>query len=216
VRIRFKAKILSELKGSGIEVYRFPTNDETVAEQNTRLNSSIPFAVVASTDFVKNNKGKSVRARQYPWGIVEVENEEHCDFVALREALLRVNVEDLRMRTHGPLYESYRRERLRSMGVGDAGTGPRMMQQICDKRDELHAEFERRQKEQKDAFVKRVLAREAQLNKEKDEMVNRYSNTMNALQKELAQLDAEGRQALDDETRMLAQMTQGAGKKGKK
>jgi septin family protein len=35
------------------------------------LQSSIPFAVVASTDFVKNNKGKSVRARQYPWGIVE-------------------------------------------------------------------------------------------------------------------------------------------------
>jgi hypothetical protein len=34
----------------------------------------------------------------------------------------------------------------------------------------LHAEFERRQKEQKDAFVKRVLAREAQLNKEKDEV----------------------------------------------
>jgi hypothetical protein len=47
-------------------------------------------------------------------------------------------------------------------------------------------------------------------------MVTRYSNTMNALQKELAQLDAECRQALEDETRMLAQMAQGAGKKGKK
>lgn len=30
----------------------------------------MPFAVVGSTDFVKKN-GKSVRARQYPWGIVE-------------------------------------------------------------------------------------------------------------------------------------------------
>ena len=29
-----------------------------------------------------------------------VENEDHCDFVKLREALLRVNVEDLRERTH--------------------------------------------------------------------------------------------------------------------
>jgi hypothetical protein len=47
-------------------------------------------------------------------------------------------------------------------------------------------------------------------------MVNRYSITMNALQKELAQLDAECRQAVEEETRMLAQMTQSAGKKGKK
>ena len=34
-----------------------------------------------------------------------MENEEHCDFVPLREALLRVNVEDLRVRTHEILYE---------------------------------------------------------------------------------------------------------------
>jgi hypothetical protein len=31
--------------------------------------------------------GKKVRGRQYPWGVVEVENPEHCDFVKLRSAL---------------------------------------------------------------------------------------------------------------------------------
>lgn len=56
--------------------------------------------VVGSTDFVKKDNGKMVRARRYPWGIVEVENEDHCDFVKLREALLRTNVEALRERTH--------------------------------------------------------------------------------------------------------------------
>jgi septin family protein len=63
-----------------------------------------------------------------------VENEEHCDFVALREALLRVNVEDLRVRTHTYLYEQFRRERLQSMGLGDGGTGPKMAEiiaQVC-------------------------------------------------------------------------------------
>lgn len=57
-----------------------------------------------------------------------VENEEHCDFVKLREAVLRTNVDALRERTHNVLYEAYRRERLRAMKVGDGDTGPKMME----------------------------------------------------------------------------------------
>ena len=33
-------------------------------------------------------------------GKLAVENEEHCDFVKLREGLLRTNVDELRERTH--------------------------------------------------------------------------------------------------------------------
>lgn len=53
-----------------------------------------------------------------------MENEEHCDFVQLREALLRTNVEDLRERTHLVLYETYRRQRLVQMGIKDGDVGP--------------------------------------------------------------------------------------------
>lgn len=38
----------------------------------------------------------TVRGREYPWGVVEIENEQHCDFVKLREMLIRTNMEDLR------------------------------------------------------------------------------------------------------------------------
>ncbi|TRY66047.1 hypothetical protein DNTS_002685 [Danionella cerebrum] len=38
-----------------------------------------------------------------------VENESHCDFVKLREMLIRVNMEDLREQTHARHYELYRR-----------------------------------------------------------------------------------------------------------
>lgn len=31
----------------------------------------MPYAVVGSTDFVKKENGKMVRARRYPWGMVE-------------------------------------------------------------------------------------------------------------------------------------------------
>lgn len=102
------------------------------------MNSQLPFAVVGSTDFVKVGN-KMVRSRQYPWGTVQgkknyykyfvnfkifrplikllklfilVENESHCDFVKLREMLIRTNMEDMREKTHGQHYELYRMKRL--------------------------------------------------------------------------------------------------------
>ena len=48
-----------------------------------------------------------------------VENENHCDFVKLREMLIRVNMEDLREQTHTRHYELYRRCKLEEMGFKD-------------------------------------------------------------------------------------------------
>ena len=50
---------------------------------------------------------------------ITVENESHCDFVKLREMLLRVNIEDLREQTHARHYELYRRCKLEEMGFKD-------------------------------------------------------------------------------------------------
>ncbi len=168
----------------------------------------MPFAVVGSTDFVKKN-GKSVRARNYPWGIVEgwsmrngslgnwwahlklfsVENEEHCDFVQLREALLRTNVEDLRERTHLVLYENYRKHRLGEMGIKDGDVGPGMkasynqvnhsivnLVMSCQwdfslqKRADHLATLKQKEEESKRDFVIRVTAKEEEL-KEQERQV---------------------------------------------
>lgn len=47
----------------------------------------LPFAVVGSEEEVEID-GEPVRARVYPWGLVEVDNPRHCDFVRLRGAIL--------------------------------------------------------------------------------------------------------------------------------
>ena len=39
-------------------------------DRNKEMNAHLPFAVVGSNDFVKVGS-KSVRARQYPWGVVQ-------------------------------------------------------------------------------------------------------------------------------------------------
>ncbi|KER24589.1 hypothetical protein T265_14383, partial [Opisthorchis viverrini] len=115
---KFKAKILSEIQSNEINIYQFPTDDEYVSELNAKMNQFVPFAVVGSSEEMKID-GKPMRVRQYPWGAVQVENELHCDFVRLREMLLRVNMEDLRERTHTVHYETYRRQRLLEMGFRD-------------------------------------------------------------------------------------------------
>jgi cell division control protein 11 len=71
----------------------------------------MPFAIVGSDDFVEIDNRK-VRARQYPWGVVEVENPRHSDFLALRSALLHSHLADLKEITHDFLYENYRTEKL--------------------------------------------------------------------------------------------------------
>jgi septin 7 len=46
-----------------------------------------------------------------------VDNEEHCDFVKLRQMLIRTYMEELREYTNDVLYENWRTEKLLSMGV---------------------------------------------------------------------------------------------------
>ena len=91
---------------------------ETVQETKAVL-SKMPFAVVGSNREVEVG-GKKVRGRQYPWGVIEVENEEHCDFVKLRHMLIRSHMEELRDRTNGVLYENFRFEKLSNAPPAEA------------------------------------------------------------------------------------------------
>jgi septin 7 len=73
--------------------------------------------VVGSDHVVQTPDGRQVRGRSYPWGVIEVDNEEHCDFVKLRQMLVRTYMEELREYTNDVLYENWRTEKLLSMGV---------------------------------------------------------------------------------------------------
>lgn len=78
----YQAKIIQELTTNGVQIYQFPTDDESVSEVNTSMNTHVPFAVVGSTEFVRLGN-KNVRARQYPWGTVQGEADMY--FTVRRE-----------------------------------------------------------------------------------------------------------------------------------
>ncbi|KRX52546.1 Septin-8-B [Trichinella sp. T9] len=190
---RFKCKILEEIRSNDIEIYHFPEDDSNGAEENAIFNSVVPFAVVGSTDFVKKSD-QLVRARQYPWGIVEVENEDHCDFLKLRAALIRVNIAHLVDRTHTLLYEKYRCVRLKELGVKDGDIGPGMMQAYKMRKSELLAQVQSTESEVRERFVQKIKAKELEL-KEKEREIQEKMETQNReFQLEMQRLDEKCRQ----------------------
>ena len=62
---------------------------------NRKLKDRVPFAVIGSNCVLQINE-KRIRARQYPWGIAEVENSDHCDFKILRDMLIRTHMQVIR------------------------------------------------------------------------------------------------------------------------
>ncbi|XP_070573259.1 septin-5-like isoform X2 [Ptychodera flava] len=114
-----KRRVLDDLDAQGIKIYEFPDcdsdEDDEFKQQDNELKASIPFAVIGSNTIVEAN-GKRVRGRLYPWGIVEVENPKHCDFVKLRNMLIRTHMHDLKEVTCDVHYENYRLKRIESSG----------------------------------------------------------------------------------------------------
>jgi len=197
---KFKSKIMNELKSNGVSIYQFPLDDETVAEANKENNQHLPFAVVGSNEFVKVGS-KEVRARQYPWGVVQVENENHCDFTKLREMLIRTNMEDLCDSTHSRHYELYRKERLKQMGFeeGDKEGKASSFAETYTMRRESHLQsLQEREEEMRQKFVLRVKEKEAELKEAEKELHAKFDKMKQTVADEKRVVD-EQRRALDEE-----------------
>ncbi|KAM9585509.1 septin-10 isoform 2-T2 [Trichechus inunguis] len=194
---KFKIKLMSELVSNGVQIYQFPTDDETIAKINSSMNAHLPFAVVGSMDEVKVGN-KMVKARQYPWGVVQVENENHCDFVKLREMLICTNMEDLREQTHTRHYELYRRCKLEELGFKDVDpeNKPVSLQETYEaKRHEFYGERQRKEEEMKQMFVQRVKEKEAILKEAERELQAKFEH--------LKRVHQEERQKLEEKRRLL-------------
>lgn len=131
----FKEQIRADIERFNIPVFQFDTflneydeqEDYDLIQECKFLTRLQPFAVVASEqDFevkdVNTGLTKTIKARQYPWGIVDVNNPKYSDFLVLRAVLLGSHLQDMKDLTHDFLYETYRTERLTKVtGRGEGG-----------------------------------------------------------------------------------------------
>lgn len=193
---KFKAKIMSELLNNGVQIYQFPENDDTIASTNKTMNSQLPFAVVGSTEFVKVGQ-KTMRARQYPWGVVQVENENHCDFTKLREMLIRTNMEDLRDTTHGKHYEVYRKLRLQEMGFTDSEKPSSFAEQYTLRRENHLTSLQAKEDEMRQKFVMRVKEKESELKEAERELHSKFDDMKINVSEEKKRVE-EQRRILED------------------
>ncbi|KNC97471.1 uncharacterized protein SPPG_07388 [Spizellomyces punctatus DAOM BR117] len=139
----FKKKVMEDIAYYKIPIYNFPydeeeDDDETI-EENNELRALLPFSIVGSEEEVVLN-GRRVRCRQYPWGVVEVDNSRHCDFSKLRYMLLSSHLQDLKEITHDFLYEQYRTEKLSREGDVDPD-------ELADEEARTEAQYAKRQME---------------------------------------------------------------------
>ncbi|KAJ1798841.1 Cell division control protein 3 [Coemansia sp. RSA 2399] len=191
----FKTRVLADINYHGIHIFK-PVSDqyddpETVAD-NKAIAAKIPFSVVGSERLVERADGTRARGRQYPWGVIEVENETHNDFVSLRQMLLRTHMEELRDETDVSLYESYRTQKLLALGhVQDNGVfrefNPRLQ---MEEEERLHsAKMTKLEAEMSAVFRQKVQEKEEKLKKSEEELYSRHKQMKAVLEKQRRDLD---------------------------
>uniref|UniRef100_A0A7N8XTP6 Septin n=1 Tax=Mastacembelus armatus TaxID=205130 RepID=A0A7N8XTP6_9TELE len=165
----FKKQIMKEIQEHKIKIYEFPdTEDDEDNKLIRKIKEKMPLAVVGSNVVIEVN-GKKVRGRQYPWGVAEVENGEHCDFTVLRNMLIRTHMQDLKDVTNNVHYENYRSKKLAAVtcnGVDTSKTKGQLTKSPLKMEAEMEQVFEMKVKEKK----QKLKDSEAELERRHEQM----------------------------------------------
>lgn len=185
----FKQRIREVINTQGIRVYSPPidTEDEAGAEHAKSLMSAMPFSIIGSTQEVRTPDGRTVKGRDYMWGVAEVENEEHCDFKKLRSLLIRTHMLDLITTTEEGHYEAYRQAQMETRKFGE----PKVKKLDNPKFKEEEEALRRRFTEQVKLEESRFRAWEANLIAERDRLnkdLEQAHGHIKALEAELDQM----------------------------
>ena len=141
-RMAFKERIKEEFQFHNLRMFPYDEeeHDEEERALNTRIKDLIPFAVVGSEKSIVVG-GRQVRGRQNRWGVINVEDEAHCEFVALRNFLTRTHLQDLIETTSQIHYETFRAKQLMALKENTAGhAGSRPISPSADRELSRHSQ----------------------------------------------------------------------------
>ncbi|KAI9564217.1 putative septin-7 isoform X1 [Daphnia sinensis] len=203
----FKKQVLNEIAQHKIKIYEFPdVDDEELRKSQRALRERVPFAVVGSNTVVEVD-GRKIRGRRYPWGVVEVENMEHCDFIALRNMLIRTHMTDLKEVTNNVHYENFRCRKLAGVGVaandGTLGKSNRIsnknpLAQMEEERRDHEAKMKKMEQEMEQVFEMKVKEKTQKLKDSETDLQRRHEQTLRSLEAQKLELE-EKRKAFENE-----------------
>uniref|UniRef100_A0A3Q1CFR3 Septin n=1 Tax=Amphiprion ocellaris TaxID=80972 RepID=A0A3Q1CFR3_AMPOC len=216
---QFKKQIMKEIQEHKIKIYEFPeTEDEEEMKMVRKIKDRLPLAVVGSNTIIEVN-GKRVRGRQYPWGVAEVENGEHCDFTILRNMLIRTHMQDLKDVTNNVHYENYRSRKLAAVtynGVDnnknkgqltkpDTAEGMSPLAQMEEERREHVTKMKKMEQEMEQVFEMKVKEKLQKLRDSEVELQRRHEQMKKNLEAQHKELEEKRRQHEEEKASWEAQ-----------
>ncbi|KAK9462535.1 septin [Lipomyces oligophaga] len=192
--IGFKERIRAVIEAQNIKVYTPPLSDPDpeFAERAAILADLMPYSVIGSETDVEVGGGRVVKGRQYLWGVAEVENEKHCDFVKLRDLLIRTYMLDLIHTTEEIHYEAYRVQQMETRKFGEPRPRKVDNPQFREEEEELKRRFTEQVKSEEKRFrqwEQRLVAERDRLNKDLENL----HDTIRLSQEKLDSLNSMGR-----------------------
>ncbi|KAF9386534.1 hypothetical protein BGX21_000775 [Mortierella sp. AD011] len=195
----FKERILLDIAHHDIKIYHaqhYDSDDIETINETKDVMSKIPFAIVGSDKVIETPDGRHVRGRKYPWGAIEVDNEDHCDFVKLRQMLIRTHMEELKEFTNDIHYENYRTEKLIALGYQQDNTVFKEVDPIAKLEEEraMHeAKLVKMEQDMKHVFQQKVQEKEAKLTQSEAELYAKHKEMKDALEKQRLDLEEKKR-----------------------
>jgi len=189
----FKKAIMQDIVNEKMKIYEFPECDDDDENKLTKIyKDKVPFAVVGSNSIIEKGT-KRTRVRQYAWGTVDVEDEVHSDFIALRSMLIRTNLNDLRDVTHNIHYENYRYKKLSAFNGNDTKLGKTLqgnsvnknfLSQLEDERTETETRLEKMSKDMEGVYQAKVAEKLQKLDESKQNVLKTQETYRLSIQQE--------------------------------
>uniref|UniRef100_A0A8C6GNN8 Septin n=1 Tax=Mus spicilegus TaxID=10103 RepID=A0A8C6GNN8_MUSSI len=208
---QFKKQIMKEIQEHKMKIYEFPeTDDEEENKLVKKIKDRLPLAVVGSNTIIEVN-GKRVRGRQYPWGMAEVENGEHCDFTILRNMLIRTHIQDLKDVTNNVHYENYRSRKLAAVTYNGVDNNKNKGQltksplaQMEERREHV-AKMKKMEMEMEQVFEMKVKEKVQKLKDSEAELQRRHEQMKKNLEAQHKELEEKRRQFEEEKANWEAQ-----------
>merc|ERR1712096_509096 len=196
----FKSQIMNQILAAKIKIYEFPDvsdGEESEKKDNKKMKDRVPFAVVGP-NMVIEIEGKKCRGRKYPWGTVDIENMEHCDFVPLRNMLIRTHLQDLRDVTNYIHYENFRCRKLAGVTGTDKVPNKNPLFMVEEEQKEHVAKLNKMEREMEEVFERKVREKKQKLSDNEKDLERRQNESTSRLEQLKQELD-EKKAAFDQE-----------------
>ncbi|KAG7797266.1 hypothetical protein KL929_002972 [Ogataea haglerorum] len=196
----FKQRIMDDIINQGIKLFTPPeydNDDEETKVASREIMAKAPFAIVGSTNQIQTSDGRIVRGRSYPWGIIEIDNEDHCDFIKLRQLLIRNFMEELKETTANVLYENYRTSKLKKLGIEQDDSVFREFDPVLKQEEEkqLHeAKLANMEAQLRSIFQSKVSKEEKKLQETEADLFAKHKEMRDKLLKQIKLLEEKKRE----------------------